>query len=192
MSEPGLPQSIVLDVSCFCRQRGSQYTRFGFRCLNAYNSNPAKIAINVSADGKRFSSWAILTKIDLRSGMQMFNVTAKPVEQCKYVEIVILETFGANRTYLGQVFLEMQEPAPTAYQSMPSSVGQTLRTSRYVSTTISKQTSQKDLRRPYHRSPSDHRRLEEPQYYSQPHRSESSIDDTPSIQSRETIEVNDQ
>jgi hypothetical protein len=54
MSEPGLPQAIVLDFGNISKQKNNQFVKFGFKCSSAYASNPSKIAINTSSDGKHF------------------------------------------------------------------------------------------------------------------------------------------
>ena len=59
MSEPGLPQSIVLDLGNNFKNHDGHtlkrnYTCFGFRCGHAYSSNPAKIELNFSSDGANF------------------------------------------------------------------------------------------------------------------------------------------
>ena len=59
MSEPGLPQSIVLDLGNNFKNHDGHtlkrnYTCFGFRCSHAYSSNPAKLELNFSQDGANF------------------------------------------------------------------------------------------------------------------------------------------
>ena len=59
MSEPGLPQSIILDLGNNFKNHDGHtlkriYTHFGFRCAHAYSSNPAKIELNYSTDGANF------------------------------------------------------------------------------------------------------------------------------------------
>ena len=128
MSEPGLPQAIVLDLGSLTKIKGLQYTGFGFRCAKSYASNPSKIAVNTSADGVKFSSWAILTKIDQRTGTQKFSLAPRSADKCKYIEVVVLATFGANRTYIGQIFLEGLEQPPNTYSTLPGTVRTSYRT----------------------------------------------------------------
>ena len=66
MSEPGLPQSIVLDLgNNFQNHDGHtlkrNYSCFGFRCSHAYSSNPAKIELNFSSDGASFQTWILIS-----------------------------------------------------------------------------------------------------------------------------------
>jgi hypothetical protein len=163
MSEPGLPQAIVFDLGALSRQRGLQYTRFGFRCPKSYASNPSKIALNTSADGIKFSSWAIFTKIDQRTGTQLFSVTPRSADKCKYIEVVILATFGANRTYIGQVFLEAQESAPDSYSTLPGSVRTSYRTTTHCTFEATDESCRKHH---YRRSPSNNNQVDEPQFQS--------------------------
>ena len=114
MSEPGLPQSLVIDlVNNFKNHDGHtlkrNYTCFGFRCSHAYSSNPAKIELNYSADGASFQTWVLITQTTFRKGAQYFSIPPLCSSRVKYLELVIKDSFGANRTYLSEVFLFADE-----------------------------------------------------------------------------------
>ena len=56
MSEPGLPQSIVLDLGNNFKNHDGHtlkrnYSWFAFHCCHAYSSNPSRIELNYSVDG---------------------------------------------------------------------------------------------------------------------------------------------
>ena len=115
MSEPGIPQSLVIDLGQnFQRQDGHTFNRnyeyFGFRCPHAYSSNPAKLQLNISTDGINFQSWGIISSTAFRQGTQFFKLEQLNSANAKYLQIVIKDTFGANRTYLSQLFLYADKP----------------------------------------------------------------------------------
>ena len=113
-SEPGLPQSVVLDLGNNFKNHDGHtlkrnYTCFAFRCTHAYSSNPAKLALNVSSDGVSFQPWTLISQTAFKKGTQFFDIPPLCSSQVKYLEIVVKDTFGANRTYLTQVFLFADE-----------------------------------------------------------------------------------
>ena len=74
MSEPGLPQSIVIDLANNFKNHDGHtlkrnYTCFGFRCSHAYSSNPSKLELNISADGANFQTWVLITQTAFRKGI---------------------------------------------------------------------------------------------------------------------------
>ena len=114
MSEPGLPQSIVLDLGNNFKNHDGHtlkrtYSCFGFRCSHAYSSNPAKLELNYSADGVNFKPWVIISSTAFRKGTQFFEVPPLTSDRVKYLEVAIKDSFGANRTYLSQLFLYADE-----------------------------------------------------------------------------------
>ena len=114
MSEPGLPQSLVLDLGNNFKNHDGHtlrrnYTCFGFRCSHAYSSNPAKIELNYSPDGANFQTWVTISQTVFRKGTQYFSVPPLCSSRVKYLELVIKDSFGANRTYLSQIFLFADE-----------------------------------------------------------------------------------
>ena len=115
MSDPGIPQSLVVDLGQnFQRQDGHTFNRnyeyFGFRCPHVYSSNPAKLQLNVSTDGINFQSWGIISSIAFKQGSQFFKLEPLNSANAKYLQIVVKDTFGANRTYLSQIFLYADKP----------------------------------------------------------------------------------
>ena len=114
MSEPGLPQSIVLDLGNNFKNHDGHtlkrnYTCFAFRCSHAYSSNPAKLELNFSSDGANFQTWVLISQTAFRKGTQYFSIPPLCSSRVKYLELVIKDSFGANRTYLSQVFLYADE-----------------------------------------------------------------------------------
>jgi hypothetical protein len=59
MSEAGLPQNIIIDISSL-EKRSKFYQCFGFYCLHAYSSNPSLIELYLSKDGIEFKHWSTL------------------------------------------------------------------------------------------------------------------------------------
>ena len=114
MSEPGLPQSIVLDLGNNFKNHDGHtlkrnYSWFAMRCAHAYSSNPAKLELSYSADGASFHTWHTISQVAFKKGTQFFEVPLLCSSRAKYLEIVIKDTFGANRTYLSQVMLFADE-----------------------------------------------------------------------------------
>ena len=73
MSEPGLPQSIVLDLGNNFKNHDGHtlkrnYTWFAFNCCHAYSSNPSRIELNYSVDGTSFQTWHVISQIGFKKG----------------------------------------------------------------------------------------------------------------------------
>ena len=105
MSEPGLPQSFVLDLGNNFKNHDGHtlkrnYSWFAFHCCHAYSSNPSKIELNYSVDGTTFQTWHVISQIAFKKGTQYFQVPTLSSNRVKYLEVAIKDTFGANRTYL--------------------------------------------------------------------------------------------
>ena len=85
------------------------YTCFAFRCSRAFSSNPAKLQLNYSTDGANFQTWVTLGAVAFRKGTQYFSVPPLCSSRVRYLELAVLDSFGANRTYLSQIFLFADE-----------------------------------------------------------------------------------
>ena len=97
MTENGLPQSIIIDLTSL-RRKGRFYQCFGFSCAHAYSSNPALIDLFVSKDGINFRHWTSINTV-YREGRQLFAID--PIgPSYKFIELIVKETYGANRTYM--------------------------------------------------------------------------------------------
>ncbi|CDW77626.1 UNKNOWN [Stylonychia lemnae] len=107
MSENGMPQTVVIDISNL-KTKAKFYQCFGFYCSHAYSSNPSLINLFVSKDGIQFKHWTSLNPV-FKEGRQLFAID--PIgPSYKYLEVVIQETFGANRTYMNQLYLLEKHP----------------------------------------------------------------------------------
>jgi hypothetical protein len=107
MSDIGLPQSFVIDLGA---NQVTEFETFGFKCSRAFNSNPSHIELKASPDGKNFKYISEFRTGEMKKGYFIFPL--KQVLNCKahrYIEIKILSTFGANRTYLTQILLLEKE-----------------------------------------------------------------------------------
>lgn len=110
----GMPQSLCIDLGNHFRNADGHtlsriYSTFGFKMAHAFASNPAKIVLNFSPDGNKFQTWAIIDQISFKAGMHLFSVDPKSSDQVRFIQVVVCDTFGANRTYLTQVFLYASE-----------------------------------------------------------------------------------
>jgi hypothetical protein len=62
----------------------------------------------VSKDGIYFRHWTSINTVH-REGRQLFAID--PIgPSYKFIELIVKETFGANRTYMNQIFLLEQHP----------------------------------------------------------------------------------
>lgn len=103
MSSPGLPQSIIFEMP------EGEISMIGIRCMHAYSSNPSKINVKISRDGSHFKVWTELN-LNFSQGTQWFDLHQWISSEFKYIEIQILDTFGALRTYMnGIVFKQPTE-----------------------------------------------------------------------------------
>jgi len=76
--------------------------------VHAYSSNPAMIDLFISKDGSHFRHSASLHPV-YREGRQLFSID--PIgPSFGFIEIVVKETFGANRVYMNNVYLLEQHP----------------------------------------------------------------------------------
>jgi len=107
LSTETLPQTLLFDLSGL-KERPATLKCFGWLCWKAYSSNPALVDIAASEDGKVYEKLGTLQG-QQTSGPQFFPI--KPVlPRFAYLQIVIRQTFGANKTYLNQVFLLEEIP----------------------------------------------------------------------------------
>jgi hypothetical protein len=97
----------VLDLSEM-KYRPKSFQCFGWHCWHCYSSNPAVVSLSVSADKNSFYKWASL-HADLKAGVQLFIIDPITIKY-KYLKIEILESFGASRAYMNQVFLYEEIP----------------------------------------------------------------------------------
>eukprot|EP00347_Sterkiella_histriomuscorum_P022779 403337194 len=107
MTENGIPQSIVLDLSNL-KKKPKFFQCFGFHCTHTYSSNPSLIDLFVSKDGIQFKHWTTLNPY-FKEGRQLFSID--PIgPSYKFLEVIIKETYGANRTYMNQIYLMEKHP----------------------------------------------------------------------------------
>ena len=122
MSENGLPQYLVLDLSQ-AHRKPQFYTCFGFECWHDYTTNPSVIELLVSKNDKDFVAWTVIHakmvfyfhkkqfyyNIKKKSGPQFFLID--PLDDSyNFLKISIRETFGAAKTYINQIFLLAEIP----------------------------------------------------------------------------------
>lgn len=107
LSTETLPQTLLFDLSGL-KERPGTLKCFGWLCWKAYSSNPALVDISASEDGKMYEKLGTLQG-QQTAGPQFFPI--KPVTpRFVYLQVVIRQTFGANKTYLNQVFLLEEIP----------------------------------------------------------------------------------
>jgi hypothetical protein len=85
------------------KSRAGRMACFGWRCWHAYTSNPSVAELYVSVDGFSFVKWCGF-EAEMSSEIQFFKIDPLPTRY-KYIKLKILETFGANKVYINQVFL---------------------------------------------------------------------------------------
>lgn len=118
-----MPQSITFDISEM-KYRPTSFQSFGWHCWHSYSSNPAAVDLYVSEDGEMFSKWATF-HAEMRAGNQIFVVD--PISNnVNYLKLEVIETFGAAKTYVNQVFLFedvpriRKTPEPASLQATPA------------------------------------------------------------------------
>ena len=90
------------------KNKASSYQCFGIKCCHTYSSNPRLIDLYVSKNGTNYSIWANL-ELEYTSGDQLFLID--PITpKYKYLKVIIKATFGANQTYLNQIFVCAEHP----------------------------------------------------------------------------------
>lgn len=107
LSQEGLPQSIVIDLSQL-HVRPRNYYWFGWTCWHAYSSNPAVVELYASEDGEHYKKLAQLHG-KFVEGAQYFPIEPLRSENL-YLKVVIRETFGASKTYINQLLLLDEGP----------------------------------------------------------------------------------
>ncbi len=90
------------------KKKARFYQCFGFECSHAYSSNPAKIELFVSKDGVQFKHWSSIEPA-YKEGRQLFGIDPLGPSY-KFLEIVVKETYGANRTYMNKLYLLEKHP----------------------------------------------------------------------------------
>ena len=105
LSERNLPQEITLDISNLT-ERPKEFGEFGWYCWHFYNSNPSQVDLYAAQELNSWKKWGSF-HAESQSGCQVFKIT--PLDQTvNYLKVVVNECFGANRTYMNQVFLYQQ------------------------------------------------------------------------------------
>ena len=99
MSKPGLPQSIIFKLNF---PSGESLSQVNINCDHAYSSNPSKILIQTSTDGHSFQQVSIFG-LQFREGTQTLLLSTKLSKHYRFLELKILDTFGAKRTYMNKV-----------------------------------------------------------------------------------------
>eukprot|EP00357_Protocruzia_adherens_P010935 CAMPEP_0114983230 /NCGR_PEP_ID=MMETSP0216-20121206/6578_1 /TAXON_ID=223996 /ORGANISM="Protocruzia adherens, Strain Boccale" /LENGTH=811 /DNA_ID=CAMNT_0002345177 /DNA_START=147 /DNA_END=2582 /DNA_ORIENTATION=- len=103
----GMPQSFTVNITKMFK-RAQSFQCFGIYCWHAYSSNPKCLELHVSSDGSNFTLWGSFTAA-LKSGAQYFTIDPLGVRY-HYLRVVLKGTYGANKTYLNQVFLLEENP----------------------------------------------------------------------------------
>lgn len=110
VSESGVPQVIVLDLSKMKKRPRGHFQYWGIFCWHAFSTNPKKIEIEISANNLDYFSLGEYM-IKMKPGMQLFSIDKKNIRTVKrvnYIKIIVKETYASNgdsRTYLNQFYL---------------------------------------------------------------------------------------
>ncbi|KRX03428.1 hypothetical protein PPERSA_02807 [Pseudocohnilembus persalinus] len=107
MSEQGLPQHFIIDISEL-KNRPKFLKCVGFDAWHDYNTNPKVIELSLSVDNENFITWTTIYT-ELRAGLQMFEIDPLG-RRYNYMKFTIKETFGGSKTYLNQVYLLEENP----------------------------------------------------------------------------------
>ncbi|CAG9326638.1 unnamed protein product [Blepharisma stoltei] len=107
LSREGMPQSFTVDFSTLI-QKPSSFQCLGVFCWHAYNSNPAIIDLFVSQNNDDYTKWATL-QMEFRAGAQYFPINQLSASY-NYLKLVVIETYGASRTYLNQIYFFEEIP----------------------------------------------------------------------------------
>lgn len=117
VSEEGLPQSFVIDISNM-KQR-PEFNYFGWYCWHSYTSNPAAVELDVTADYTIYKRWCNF-QAPLSSRPQIFSIDAIG-KNWKAIRVTIRETFGAANTYMNKVFLLDKYPREKKFRVVDES-----------------------------------------------------------------------
>lgn len=110
VSETGVPQVIVLDLTKMKKKPKGNFSYWGIFCWHAFSTNPKKIEIEISSNNLDYFSLGEYA-IKMKPGMQLFSIDRKQiriVKKVNYIKIIIKETYATNgdsRTYLNQFYL---------------------------------------------------------------------------------------
>ncbi|EAR94425.2 hypothetical protein TTHERM_00046540 (macronuclear) [Tetrahymena thermophila SB210] len=107
MSEEGLPQSVVVDLSNL-QQKPRYFKCVGFDCWHDYSTNPAVIEISVSTDGSNFVTWATL-RAELKAGVQLFSIDNLG-KRYNFIKFNVKETHGASKVYMNRLYILEDNP----------------------------------------------------------------------------------
>lgn len=100
MSGEGFPQVLVFGLA---RARPGVVKCFGWRCFQAFRTNPALVEVAASVDGRMYEVLGTLQGREL-AAPQYFSIQPLYL-RFNYLRMTILKAFGANKTALSQVFL---------------------------------------------------------------------------------------
>ena len=115
LSDSGLPQEIIIDISNLKKYPSDKYNSFGINCWHGFDSNPKIIELLISDKNEKngFHSLGIFN-LELKSGKQIFPLNyenlngsnfTNNIKNIKLLKIIIKESYGENRTYLNQIML---------------------------------------------------------------------------------------
>jgi len=116
LSEIGIPQSFTIDLTNL-RERPKTLRCFGVKCWHSYSSNPAVIDLYVGGQDRDYE---MLTSITMKqkTGTQYFPIPAQNYKGT-FLKVVVMQTFGADKTYINQVFLLEDCPAAETAKPFP-------------------------------------------------------------------------
>jgi hypothetical protein len=117
LSGPGLPQHLTILLGA----PREPIAQIGLHCWHLYKTNPRRVRVLSSADGRVFERRASL-ECALTDGLQLFELEPPIPAEDRYVRVLIRATHGGERTYLNRIHLRSAEarlslPPPSPHAS---------------------------------------------------------------------------
>ena len=122
LSEDTLPQFLVISLKNTSASKEDIIIRsVGWHCWHAYTTNPFKVSLSVSSNGKNFKPWDSFVA-DRNKGTQLFSCVPISARLYPLLMFEVTQTFGGLQTYMNRVFLFEEEMAHSPLRNSASSL----------------------------------------------------------------------